>query len=72
MRMVDIVYTFDCSCEVNYSNCFYFRKARKSSHFVGVMAGTLMAIFNLSFAVAFRVGGNLVTEHDVTLRDMMK
>ena len=31
-----------------------------------------MAIFNLSFAVAFRVGGNLVTEHDVTLRDMMK
>jgi hypothetical protein len=39
---------------------------------VGVITGTIMAIINLSFAVSFRVGGHLVTEHEVTLKDMMK
>ncbi len=31
-----------------------------------------MAIINLSFAVAFRLGGYLVREKQVTLQDMMK
>lgn len=49
-----------------------FRKAKRKSHYTGLLAGILMAFVNLSFAVALRLGGHLVTEKEVTFKDMMK
>ena len=48
-----------------------FRKAKKVCHFAGLATGSFMGIVNLSFAAGFRYGGYLVTEDDVTIKEMM-
>ncbi|XP_028411655.1 multidrug resistance protein 1-like isoform X2 [Dendronephthya gigantea] len=62
----------ECFAKYEEAAIAMHKKGKKDSHCLGVLAGTLMAIINLSFAVAFRLGGYLVTEKEVTLRDMMK
>ena len=48
-----------------------FRQAKKRSHFAGLVTGSFMGIISLSFSAAFRYGGYLVTEDDITIKDMM-
>ena len=62
----------ECFAKFYETTMTIHRKARKTCYYEGLLTGTVMAIANFSFAVAFRVGGHLVTEKEVTLRDMMK
>ena len=48
-----------------------FRRAKKVVHFAGISTGSAMCLVNLSFAATFRYGGKLVTDRDITLREMM-
>ena len=50
---------------------YQFREAKKRSHFAGLATGSFMGIISLSFAAAFRYGGYLVTEDDITIKEMM-
>ena len=46
------------------------RKAKKACHLSGIATGSFMGIINLSYGAAFRYGGYLVTEDDITIKDM--
>ena len=59
------------NCYIYASVSLLLREAKKRSHFAGLVTGSFMGIISLSFSAAFRYGGYLVTEDDITIKDMM-
>ncbi len=51
---------------------YNFRNAKRTSHIAGLANGTLMGAFNISLGIAFRYGGYLVAEGEVSIKDLMQ
>ncbi|CAB3985499.1 Multidrug resistance 1 [Paramuricea clavata] len=48
-----------------------YRKAKKSSHLMGLATGLTYCIVNFAFAATFRYGAKLLVDYDITLKEMM-
>lgn len=48
-----------------------FRKCKKATHIGGLALGATMSIVNISFAAAFRYGGHLIHNGDLSLKEAM-
>ena len=50
---------------------FIGRKAKRKSHFSGLVTGSMMGTVAISCAVVFRYGGHLVVNDEITVKEMM-